>query len=214
MKNSKLFALGFFALVVALFLIGSAFAGGGDPRPVLRAVPAQSTWIADGMTQYSIIIEGDSTPMNGVGTRAIQMGYSLPQAEGYTFNLVGATLRPANDFFTGYNTQDGYDSSLVTRSMLTPGTGPVNRIGNVVELKFTVTQNIVNRAVARQASLSFDESLNDQGYPMLTYFLRHGFQGQVARIAPQIESVPFTVEPRFRSVAVHAALVQCDPQDC
>lgn len=213
MKNTKLFMLGFFALVTALFLIGSAFAGGGS-NPILRAVPEQSTWVADGMTQYSIMIEGDSTPMNGIGTRAIQMGYSLPQAEGYTFNLVGATLRPANDFFTGYNTQDAYDSSIAVRSMLTAGTGPVNHAGNVVELKFTVTQNIANRAISRQAVLSFDESLNDDGYPMLTYFLRHGLQGQQARIAPQIESVPFTVEPRFRSVAAHAALVACSPEDC
>ncbi len=206
MKNSKLFALGFFTLVMALFLVGSVFAGGGDPRPVLRAIPAQSTWIADGMTQYKITLVGDSTPMNGQGTRAIQAGYNVPNVPGYQFNVVSVNTNPSNDFFAGYSTSPQSPYGLVYRGLTGSGVGPVNRVGNFVELYFTVTQTVQGNARSTQTSLEFDSD------PQVTYFLRPISQG--GNIDPILESVPFTVEPRFRSVAVHAALVACDPEDC
>jgi hypothetical protein len=177
MKNSKLFALGFFALVTALFLVGSVFAGGGDPRPVLRAIPAQSTWIADGMTQYKITLVGDSTPM-GANTRGIQAGYSLPSVQGYQFNVVSVNTNPSNDFFAGFSTTPMTTEGLIWRG-INSGNGPMSAQGNFVELYVTVTQTVHGSARSTVTSLQFDTD------PEITYFRRPIAQG--GNIAPTLE---------------------------
>ena len=212
MKNivrNKVALFGLSAIVIALFLVANIQAG--FPHPILRAVPAQTDWIANGATQYKITVEADSNPIGGQGTRGIEFGYYVPQVEGYTFNLVNVVMHPSDDFFAGYSTFDQNDGSgLIARTLSSSGSGPANRVGNVVEMLFTVSQDSASAANV-QTNLEFDSD------SAVTYFIRPFSQGGV--IAPEIESLPFTVHPlsvtvQPTSVVKSAALACDDPLDC
>jgi hypothetical protein len=205
MKNSTMLLVGVFALVAAILLASSAFAGGGDPRPVLRAIPEQSTWVADGTTQYKITLVADSTPLGTQNIRGIQAGYNLPTIPGYQFNVVSVNTQPSNDFFAGYSTTPITSPGLVWRSV-DSGNGPSARTGNFVELYVTVNQVIFGSNDGVQTSLQFDSDSE------VTYFRRPIAQG--GNIAPTLESVPFTVQPRFRVHSLSATAIICDDQTC
>src|SRR3989344_7888334 len=199
-KSRRLFILILFVLSAFVFLLGvqgsyaktpvlKAVQGqpawmDEDLPPILKAVPEQSNWIADGTTLYKITIIGDSRPMNPSGTRGIQFGYFLPEAQGYTFNLVNVVMRPQNDFFAGWSTLDFHASGGIGRVLGGSGTGPINREGNVVDMLFSVSKSGTGPGNV-QTSLGFDPD------PVITYFLRPRGDGGV--ISPSIESIPFYV---------------------
>ena len=199
-KSRRLFILILFVLSAFVFLLGiqesyakapvlkavygqSAWTEDGD-LPILKAFPEQSNWIADGTTLYKITIIGDSRPMNPSGTRGIDFGYYLPEAQGYTFNLVNVVMRPQNDFFAGWSTLDFHASGGIGRVLGGSGTGPINREGNVVDMLFSVSKSGTGPGNV-QTSLGFDPD------PVITYFLRPRGDGGV--ISPSIESIPFYV---------------------
>ena len=155
----------------------------GDP-PILKAVPEQSNWIADGTTLYKITIIGDSRPMNPSGTRGIEFGYYLPEAQGYTFNLVNVVMRPQNDFFAGWSTIDLHAGGAIGRGLGGSGTGPINREGNVVDMWFSVSKSGTGPENA-QVSLGFDPD------PAVTHFVRPTSQG--GAISPSVDSAQFYV---------------------
>ena len=154
-----------------------------DP-PILRIVPEQSNWIADGVTQYKLTVIGDSRPMNPSGTRIIEFGYFLPEAIGYTFNLVEVTMIPQNDFFTGWSTYNNHANGIVGRALSTSGTGPINREGEVVYMWFTVSKTGAGPENI-QTSLGIDPD------PAVTYFKRPTSEG--GSISPTVESAQFYV---------------------
>ena len=156
----------------------------GEGIPILKIVPEQSNWIADGATLYKITIIGDSRPMNPSGTRGIGFGYFLPEAQGYTFNLVNVVMRPQNDFFAGWSTLDFHASGGIGRVLGGSGTGPINREGNVVDMLFSVSKSGTGPGNV-QTSLGFDPD------PVITYFLRP--TGQGGAISPTVDSAQFYV---------------------
>ena len=199
-KSRKLFILILFVLSAFVFLLGiqesyakapvlkavygqSAWTEDGD-LPILKIVPEQSNWIADGTTLYKITIIGDSRPMNPSGTRGIQFEYFLPEAQGYTFNLVNMIMRPQNDFFAGWSTIDNHAGGTIGRVLGGSGTGPINLEGNVVDMWFSVSKS-GNGPGYFQTRLGFNPD------PEITYFLRPTSQG--GAISPVIESIPFYV---------------------
>src|SRR3989344_6406785 len=155
----------------------------GDP-PILKAVPEQSNWIADGTTLYKITIIGDSRPMNPSGTRGIDFGYYLPEAQGYTFNLVNVVMRPQNDFFVGWSTFDNHAGGVIGRVLGGSGTGPINLEGNVVDMWFSVSKS-GNGSGNVQTSLGIDPD------PAVTFFIRPTSQG--GAISPSVDSAQFYV---------------------
>lgn len=198
----KVFVLLAFAVVVSLSFLTLASAGGA---PILRAIPEQSQWIANGVTQYKITIEGDSTTMSGQNTRGIQTSYILPDISGYSFNVVNVNTSPTNDFFAGFPTSPLIGGSMIWRGV-TSGNGPINRQGTFVELYITVSQ-IGPNALATQTSLAFDQD------EQITYFRRPISQG--GNIAPSIESTPFTVKPAYHTpMASVRASVRCVDDEC
>ncbi|MEK6896715.1 MAG: hypothetical protein AABX12_04640 [Nanoarchaeota archaeon] len=156
----------------------------GEGIPILRIVPEQSNWIADGVTQYKLTVIGDSRPMNPSGTRIIEFGYFLPEAIGYTFNLVEVTMIPQNDFFTGWSTYNNHANGIVGRALSTSGTGPINREGEVVYMWFTVSKTGAGPENI-QTSLGIDPD------PAVTYFKRPTSEG--GSISPTVESAQFYV---------------------
>ena len=197
-KSQGLFVLAFAVFSAFILLLGAqlsyaktpgltSFSKGGtdevDP-PILRAVPEQSNWIADGTTLYKITIVGDSRPMNPSATLGIQFAYLLPELEGYAFNLANVVMRPQNDFFAGWSTTNLQGGNMIGRGISQGALGPVNLEGNVVEMWFSVSR-IGAGPENIQTSLGIDPD------PEVTQFIRPTSQG--GSISPIIDSVPFYV---------------------
>ncbi|MEK6824743.1 MAG: hypothetical protein AABY02_02705, partial [Nanoarchaeota archaeon] len=140
-----------------------------DP-PILRAVPEQSNWIADGTTLYKITIIGDSRPMNPSATLAIDFAYLLPEVAGYVFNLANVVMIPQNDFFAGWSTSNWQNGNLIGRLISQGSLGPVNLEGNVVEMWFSVSRTGAGPENI-QTSLGIDPD------PEVTYFRRPNSDG-------------------------------------
>jgi hypothetical protein len=180
--NSKAgYLLGSF-LVFALFV--SVVVSAGIGSPILRATPEDVEWVADGVSQYKIIVDADNRPLGHSWTKGIDFRYYLPSAPGYIFSIVSVNPAPANDFFAGYPTNNFNPSfEIIGRRTQNGLQGPLNRTGSVAEIFFTVSP-AWSSAANRQTQFVFDTT------PGYTFFTA---QDGVTEIYPDVFSVPFII---------------------
>ncbi len=99
MKKSSVLA-GLFTLLIVVSSL--SFVNAGVNEAVIRIVPAQTNWIANGVTQYRVDIYADNTLL-AESTQAVQYRLQRPQGLGNNITIVGAqyNLSSTHDFFYG-----------------------------------------------------------------------------------------------------------------
>lgn len=187
MVNSKLFALGLFSL--ALLVFGSVYASAG--APIVKTVPLQNVWVADGQTQYYVKVWADNVPYASA-TPGLTVQFKMPEAQGYDFTLQSMAWPGLNDFFAGLPTFGGFDMDQLRAAKVSDNLQqPLNRRGDFIILGFTVKPSQGSSVMSSVGKVEFDDK-------SVTSFANA--QGQ--HIYPQTQSVPFTViNPRACSRA-------------
>lgn len=178
--NKSFVLLGTF--FVSLLLLSVSFAA-ASASPRLISTPQQPLWIADGSTVYTVNIYANNIPLDGTSTRGLEVQYMLPQADGYSFNLVGFSWPSENDFFQGYHVMNfGHDAGTHWISKTVSSPGPSNRDALFATLKFTVSPTS-SVSGTQSTSVAFDAN---EG---LNYFVVPGGQA----IFAETTAMPITV---------------------
>ncbi len=108
---------------------------------LIKTVPNETKWLADGTTQYKVKVLADNTGLGGNKTRGTD--FRFENTPNFDF-VSGSNIKPTtNDFFEGFTmlsfanfvSQPGVLSSRATED---PNAGPANKSGFVGEYNFTV----------------------------------------------------------------------------
>ena len=92
-------------LGIALLLVFASFVSfaSATQEAVIRTVPAQSIWIADGVTEYRMDVYVDTTQLPSELTSGVKWRILRPQGLQSNIVMTGAQLASQNYFFEGYS---------------------------------------------------------------------------------------------------------------
>ena len=172
-----------FVTVISLFSVPSlspASVSEGTGDIIIKAVPVQANWIADGTTEYEVKIYADNTGLAGESTKAAQWQLLKPVGLEDNIIMISAQWPTQNDFFEGFNVLFpilGVNWGVHTKLVNNPG--PANKAGVLAVYKFKVNPGFTGQT-------NFDFVLGETG------FCQSG--GTVCTQQPyHIEYVPFIV---------------------
>ena len=114
----------------------------------IESQPVQSTWTADGSTQYKVDINVDSTGLDaGTRIRDGQFYFTVPAELQPYLNLVSASKPTSNDFFSGFtmtSSKNYVGQTLISgqewdnNRRVSTSTGPLPSTGEFGEYIFTL----------------------------------------------------------------------------
>jgi len=187
MKNMKRQVLLLALLGIFVFSLVFASAGRGldiQGDVVLKAVPEQTNWIADGTTEYEVKIYADNTGLNGEQTKAAEWKLMVPSGLDGKITMTSAQWPTQNDFFEGFSIffqSLGINWNL--HGKLVNGGGPANKVGVLAVYKFKVNPGFTGQT-------SFDFYLEETG------FCSGGLEDTCIQQPYHVEIVPFTVSKK------------------
>lgn len=106
---------------------------------IIKTVPEQSVWFADGITEYKVFVYVDNNGITSGENRTRLVDWEIMNPFG--FEYVGWELPPSeNDFFGGFSTTNGWirGPGIQSARWISPIQGVENKEGYVVIYKFKV----------------------------------------------------------------------------
>ncbi len=200
MKKLSVLA-GLFAFLIITSSL--SFVSAGANPVAIRIVPAQTNWMANGVTQYRVDIYLDNTALasqQSNRTGAIDWQLVMPEGLNITsLHIVSASYNVSQpqDFFNGYDYSPAFQ--IVTPSWspqhrsVSPPNGPFNRVGTVASYWFTVSPGtpLGNYNLTLTETYVYDPFAIEQSFT--------------------VESVPFKVVKPAYPLATYSRAQQCIP---
>ena len=158
-------------IIISLAAFANAGRGGSDSGDIiLKAVPEQTNWIADGTTEYRVDVYADNTGLNGLPTTGASWRIVPPLGLENTIIITNAQWPTQNDFFEGFSVFFqiiGINWNL--HGKVVWGNGPSNRTGYLASYWFKV-----NPGFNGQTSFDFqDVEFNDPQANLQPYHIEY-----------------------------------------
>jgi hypothetical protein len=186
----------FFGIFLLVGVFASAFVSAG--AVVLKTVPQQVNWKADGTTEYRMDVYADNTGLDGVGTAGIDWKLTVPQGLAPYITLTHAEWPTSNNFFAGYSTAFSQLNGWGPNTKVVWESGPSNRQGIVASYWFTIN------SAAPLGARSFDFDMGDT-------FVSDSSGNNEEFV---VQNVPFTVVSGSKAMNSNSGSRLCFPGLC